>query len=266
MLHVALWVLGRVGGRTAAAALTAGAVLAGPPDVAAQDRPVELELVLAVDASASVQRDEFDLQVRGLAQAFRHPAVLAALDALDGREVAVTVVQWSSPGRQHVAIPWMRIGDRAGAAALSAKLARMPRYVTSGGTATGQAIAFARGLFGANGYRGARRVIDVSGDGRANMGRHPSAARDDAAAAGVTINGLAILNEEKNVDRYYAEHVIGGPGAFLMTAADYGAFARAIRRKLVREITGSGIAALPGGPEPRSRIVGRSGREAAAVP
>jgi hypothetical protein len=236
--HIAL-------GLVAAVGVWIGATAA----VWAQGGDVELELVLALDASASVQRNEFDLQAQGLAQAFRHPEVVQALTALNGRQVAVTVVQWSSPARQRVAIPWTLINDRAGAEALSERLAAMPRYVASGGTATGQAIVFAQRQFRENGYRGARRVIDVSGDGRANMGRHPAEARQAAVAAGIIINGLAILNEEADVDRFYADHVIGGPGAFLMTATNYTTFREAIRHKLVREILGMGMVKAPSAPD-----------------
>lgn len=227
--------------RTALAAVLL-AWLASLPAVA---RPVALELVLAIDASASVQRGEFDLQAQGLARAFRHERVLSAIDALGERRIAVTIVQWSGPARQRVAVPWTLIGDRAKARAFARDIDHMPRFVTSGGTAIGQATAFAQQELAGNGHDGARRVIDVSGDGRANMGRAPERARDTAVAAGITINGLAILNEEAGVDRYYADHVIGGPGAFLMTAQTYETFARAIRRKLVREITGAGVASAP---------------------
>lgn len=233
------------------AALAAGVLAWLVPSPAAA-QAVELELVLAIDASASVQRGEFDLQAQGLARAFRHERVLAALDALGERAIVVTIVQWSGPARQRVAIPWTVIDNRAQSRAFARKLDRMPRFVTSGGTAIGQAIAFARQELGRNGEDGARRVIDVSGDGRANMGRAPDRARDTAVATGITINGLAILNEEAGVDRYYADHVIGGPGAFLMTARNYETFERAIRRKLVREITGAGVAAVPSADGPRT--------------
>lgn len=203
---------------------------------------VALELVLALDSSSSVSRSEFDLQARGLAQAFRHADVTRALQAAGVNGVAVAVVQWSSPGRQRVALPWTRLHNPESAAAFAEKLAVIPRYVASGGTAIGQAMMFARDLLEKNDFSGARKVIDISGDGRANMGRTPRSARQITNAAGITVNGLAIVNEEPRVDRYYAENVIGGDGAFLMTAQDYGDFARAIRRKLVREITGAGIA------------------------
>lgn len=219
--------------------LLAGLLSFGGPVARAQS--VELELVLALDASSSVSRREFDFQAQGLAEAFRHPEVRRAIAALGGGGLAVTVFQWSGPGRQSVAVPWRRIADAAGAQDLAGALAAMPRYVTGGGTAIGPALAFGQDLFAESPFKGARRAIDISGDGRANMGGAPQPVRDRLAAAGVTVNALAILNEERALDRYYAETVIGGPGAFLMTAADYTVFAEAIRRKLAREIAGAGM-------------------------
>lgn len=218
---------------------------------------VELELVLAIDASASVGRAEFDLQARGLAAAFRHPEVAAAISALDGRAVMVSLVQWSSPDRQRVGVSWTRIMNASDARTMAGKIARMPRYVGSGGTAIGQAIAYAQAHLDGNGIDGRRKVIDVSGDGRANMGRMPSRSRDEVVDAGTTINGLAILNEETGVDRYYSENVIGGAGAFIMTATDYSSFQEAIRRKLVREITGAGIVRGPDVAPSRSQLGAR---------
>ena len=220
--------------------LLAGLLSFGGPPARAQSA-VELELVLALDASSSVSRREFDFQARGLAAAFRHPEVRRAIRAVGGNGVAISVFQWSGPGRQHAAVPWQRVADAAGAESLAAQLETMPRYVTGGGTAIAPALAFGEDLIATGPFAGARQAIDISGDGRANMGGAPQPVRDRLAAAGVTVNGLAIINEERAVDRYYAEAVIGGPGAFLMTAADYTVFAEAIRRKLAREIAGAGM-------------------------
>ncbi len=205
----------------------------------ARAEPVALELVLAVDASSSVDFAEFDLQARGLAAAFRDPAVHDALRSIGEPGIAVTVLQWAGARRQKLAVPWRRLGDAADAVALAEALAAMPRYVVRGGTAIGDALKVATEVIETNGFEGRRRVIDVSGDGRSNMGRPPGYLRAEAVARGITINGLAILNEEAGVDRYYLDNVIGGDGAFLMTAANYQDFAQAIRRKLVREISGS---------------------------
>jgi hypothetical protein len=207
---------------------------------------IELELVLAVDASSSVDRAEFALQMQGLAWAFRDRAVRAAIRSVNG--VAVTLLQWSSTGRQAVAVPWTLLRGDADAGEFAAALATAPRRVRSGGTSIAAALDAAYAEIAGNAYLGTRRVIDLSGDGRANMGARPSRARDRIAAAGVTINGLAILNEEPALDRYYAKYVIAGPRAFLMTAVDYDSFAVAIKRKLIREITGAQMAEAPTAP------------------
>ena len=252
------------GGRVARAAAGVIVVLAGglcgaalaPPRAMADTAPdapsrlaqtaIELELVLAVDASSSVDRQEFDLQMQGLARAFRDPQVLAALRAVNG--VAVTLMQWSSTSRQAVAVPWTLLRADADAGEFATAIARAPRQVRSGGTSIAAALDAAYAEIAGNAYQGRRQVIDLSGDGRANMGARPSRARDRIAAAGVTINGLAILNEEPALDRYYADYVIAGPRAFLMTAVDYQSFAQAIRRKLIREITGAQMADAPATP------------------
>ncbi|WP_200372019.1 DUF1194 domain-containing protein [Rhodovibrio salinarum] len=207
---------------------------------------VELELVLAVDASSSVDQAEFVLQMQGFARAFRDPDVLAALRAVNG--VAVMLMQWASTSRQSVVVPWTLLRGEADAHEFAAALASAPRQVRAGGTSIAAALDAGYAALAGNAYLGRRQVIDLSGDGRANMGARPSRARDRIAATGATINGLAILNEEPALDRYYVDYVIGGPRAFLITAVDYESFAQAIKRKLIREITGAQMVQAPGGP------------------
>jgi hypothetical protein len=202
--------------------------------------PVDLELTLCVDASSSVSFDEFFLQTRGLAEAFRSRPVIEAIRAVGG--IAVTLMQFSSADRQRTAVDWTHVPDAVAAAALAEAIERGPRYVTAGTTAIGSVISQASEGFRNNGFEGARLAIDVSGDGRSNEGLLTPFARDRAAAAGITINGLAILNEEPNLDRYYLENVIGGAGAFVSSAADYQDFAAAILAKLLREIGGLPLA------------------------
>ncbi|RDD63814.1 DUF1194 domain-containing protein [Ferruginivarius sediminum] len=216
------------------------ASLAAPADARAE--AVELELVLAVDASSSVNRAEFDLQVTGIARAFGHPSVLNAIEAVGGNGIAVTLLQWSGTDQQKLAVPWTRVHDPDTAGSFGDAVGVAPRYVLTGGTAIGQALEAALAAFEGNGFEGRRRAIDISGDGRANVGLRPEIASQGAAAAGITINGLAILNEEPGLDRYYLDNVIGGPGAFLMTATNYDDFATAIRRKLIQEIAGAPVA------------------------
>ncbi len=202
--------------------------------------PVDLELTLCVDSSSSVSFDEFFLQTGGLAEAFRSRPVIEAIRAVGG--IAVTVMQFSSADRQHTAVSWTHVVDGEGATALAEAIGRSPRYVTFGTTAIGSVIAVAADGFRDNGFEGARLAIDVSGDGRSNEGVLTPFARDRAVAAGVTVSGLAILNEEPDVDRYYLENVIGGPGAFVSSADDYQDFASAILAKLLREIGGLPLA------------------------
>ena len=208
-----------------------------------QTRPVDLELVLAIDTSASVDAREYALQVDGLVAAFQNPEVVAAIEALGQAGIAVCVTQWSSAGQNRVALDWMPLRTRVDAEAFAQQLADMPRYYIDGGTALGAAIVFAGRLFDNNAWDGNRRVIDVSGDGKDNEAHGVRVARDGAAAAGITINGLAILNEDFVLDRYYRDYVIAGPAAFVVAAADYQAFAAAVRTKLIREIAGLPVAA-----------------------
>lgn len=208
----------------------------------AQTGSVDLELLLAVDASSSVSAEEFELQTGGLAGAFRDPRVVAAIRASGDLGIAVAVVQWSDSRKQFLAVDWRQVRDEDGAQALAEEIESVPRFLVGGGTAIGGALEYCIRQFDLNDFTGRRQVIDVSGDGRTNQGSQPSDQRDIAVARGITINGLAILNEDPTVDSYYAANVIGGTGAFVMTANDYGAYADAILAKLIKEISGVPIA------------------------
>ena len=207
--------------------------------------PVELELVLAVDASSSVDDGEFALQMRGIAAAFRDADVQAAIAVAGGRGIAVALIQWSEFVSQRKTVDWTLLRDAAGAAALADDIAAAGRAIPGGGTAIYGVINFALHEFDVNGYDGRRQVIDVSGDGRSDLLVPTTAARDRAVGRGVAINGLAILDDEPMLDEYYRRYVIGGAGAFVMTAADYDAFAEAIAAKLIREIGGPRVANRP---------------------
>ena len=206
---------------------------------------VDLELVLAVDASSSVEWDEFRLQMRGIAEAFRDAGVIAAIETAAPNGLAVSLVQWSGVGRFVQAVDWAVVDGEATSRAFAAAVDDAPRLVQGGPTAIGAAIADAARLIQGNVYEGRRRVIDISGDGTTNEGEMPPFVRARVLRAGFTINGLAILNEEPRLDRHYRMGVIGGPGAFLLTADDYDDFARAIRLKLIKEISGPPVALLP---------------------
>ncbi|WP_229677789.1 DUF1194 domain-containing protein [Caldovatus sediminis] len=204
---------------------------------------MDLALCLAVDASASVDHDEFGLMLGGYAAAFRDPDIAAACASGPRRAVAVAMLLWSGIGAQELAVPWTRVEDEASAAALAEAIEASPRLVRPGATALGEGMAAGLAVLGRFPAEAERLVLDVSGDGRHNQGRAPGPVRDIGVAAGVTINALAVLNEEgPELLAHYRDQVIGGPGAFVMHCPDYAAFAEAIREKLWREIGGVPVA------------------------
>ncbi|MCH8926902.1 MAG: DUF1194 domain-containing protein [Proteobacteria bacterium] len=225
------------------AAALAGALLI-PTTAPAQERPVDLELVLAVDASGSVSDEEFNLQVRGLAEAFRHRSVGQAIRAAGDLGLAVALIQWADYRQHALSVDWTVVRDAADARQFAKQVEGVRRSVY-GNTAMGAALKFAILQLEGNGFVGRRKVIDVSGDGPNNQGSAAWLVRDLAVARGITVNGLAILNEDPTLDRYYLTNVIGGPGAFVMTANDYAAYRLAILTKLVKEISGPPTAARP---------------------
>ncbi len=206
------------------------------PTRAQGSQTVDLELALLVDVSASVNDEEFRLQALGLATAFREPAVFDAIRSSARRGVAVTVIQWANRDNQQVSVEWSLVRAEADALWLAAKIESMPRLIHGGHTALGDAVAFATREMESNHFAGVRRVIDLSGDGRTNDGSPLRAAREQAIEKGITINGLAILNELPLLAQYFRDYLIGGEGAFLMVAQDYIDFAQAMTQKLVREI------------------------------
>ena len=209
--------------------------LAGPP-AAQSSRVVDLELVLAIDCSYSVDAGEFELQKIGLAEAFINPAVLDAILAGEHKAIGVTVVEWSGAGAQTVVVPWTTVHDAASAVALAARIEAVPRVTQEGATSISSMIEFGLALFDANRLAGVRRVIDISADGRNNTGHRIGAVVPLATISGVTVNGLAILNEVPTLHYYFEQQVISGPDAFVMEANDYRHYAVAILRKLIREI------------------------------
>jgi Protein of unknown function (DUF1194) len=206
---------------------------------AAAQTAVDLQLVLAVDASGSVDQYRFELQKRGYVAAFRHARVLQAIRSGPNQAIAVTMLQWTGPMMQVPVVGWSLVGDEETAAALAAAIERTPRQLFGGGTSISGAIDYAATLFAKSPFRSAQRVIDVSGDGSNNRGRSVTNARDEAVAAGIGINGLPILALEPDLDRYYYDSVIGGPGAFVVPAKDFETFGEAILKKLITEIAWS---------------------------
>ena len=201
-----------------------------------QEINVDLELVLAVDVSSSVDEKEYQLQVRGIAAAFRHPDVVSAIQASGENGIAVAMVQWSDNEEQALVGGCHVIRDSADAAEYARIIRRSPRIIPGGQTSIAGALSFAIDEIENNNINSSRRVIDVSGDGRSNNGIHPMSIRDNAIDNNITINGLVILNEEPFLGGYFERSVIGGHGAFMMVAEDYRDYAAMILQKLLREI------------------------------
>lgn len=209
-------------------------MVAGAPANAAE--PVDLELVLAVDCSYSVDQNEFRLQMEGLAAAFSSRQVADAILGGPLQAIAVTVVQWSKSDIQVQAMDWARLDSDLSILLFAERLRGLPRLSSAGGTSISGAIAFSHLLIENNGFEGHRRIIDISSDGRNNSGRNLAAARLYTLGHGVTINGLSILNEIPTLHHYFERYVIGGPAAFVEIANSYVDYPRAILRKLLREI------------------------------
>jgi hypothetical protein len=227
-------------------ALLAALIAAPGVPAAAQEVPVDLELVLAVDISGSVDEVEALLQREGYIAALRHPQVIEAIQGGMFGGIAVTYVEWAGDHYQRTMLDWSLLDGADSAYAFADALAETP-LLTAHWTSLSGAIDYAVPLFDENGFEGFRRVIDISGDGHNNRGRPVEHARDEAVATGITINGLPIVNDRPNpwggrppinLDLYYEQRVIGGPGAFMVVAEDYTAFASAILSKLLLEIAG----------------------------
>lgn len=227
---LALCSLGGWGLALAVALWPASAPAADPP------RTVSLELVLAIDVSASVDEREYRLQIRGLAEAFRRPEIVAAVQQ-HPQGVAVALVQWAGRAEAVTDPPWRLLDGEAEVLAFADEIEAAPRRAVGQLTAIGHAIDFSLRLIRDSGFRGRTRKIDVSGDGQNNYGEPAALARRRAVAGGVTVNGLAILTDEPNLLAYYARQVAAGPGAFVLEAASYEDFSEAITRKLFRELT-----------------------------
>ncbi|MCL4189945.1 MAG: DUF1194 domain-containing protein [Rhodobacteraceae bacterium] len=213
---------------------------------------VDMQLVLAVDVSRSMSPGELEIQRQGYAAALTSPEVLAAIAGGFTGQIAVTYVEWAGPDSQRVVLPWTVIAGAGDAARAAGVLGgRFPATLRR--TSISGALLFAAGLFEDNGLSSWRRVIDISGDGPNNEGQPVTAARDSVIGRGITVNGLAIMADDgaggfgggpwgfpgiADLDRYYRDCVIGGPGAFAIGVRAWGEFAAAVRLKLVLEIAG----------------------------
>ncbi len=223
------------------------ALLALPPARADNQEAVDIELVLAIDVSGSVDEEEAALQRRGYLTALVDPQVLQAIAGGEKRKIGVTYIEWAGYHYQRVVVDWAVISDKASAERFVSRIAEVP-ISTERWTSISGAIEFSMKRFDASPYRGTRRVVDISGDGRNNNGRDLGEVRREALERGIIINGLPIVNDrptrwgsppERHLDIYYRDQVIGGPGAFYIVADGFNAFANAIRTKLVREISGT---------------------------
>lgn len=220
---------------------------------------VDVELVLAVDVSYSMDLDELALQREGYAQAIISKEFLQALKNGPHGRIAITYFEWAASTDQKIIIPWRVIDGPETADAVANEIAKTPIRRASRTSISG-AINFAMPLFDENPHRGLRRVIDISGDGPNNNGAPVVIARDAAVEKGVVINGLPIMVKEPsystmdidNLDLYYEDCVVGGPGAFVVTIKDRDKFKEAIRTKLLLEVAGR---------TPERPVVPAAGRE-----
>jgi Protein of unknown function (DUF1194) len=208
----------------------------------ANAEPVDVELVLAVDVSESMDRDEFAVQRAGYVRALRDPVFIRAAHSGPSGRIAVSYFEWAGSIRTTSIVPWQVIDDAESAFHFAAQLEARPFDVFRGTSISG-ALGFGASMLAANSFQGRRLVIDISGDGPNNFGPPVAAARDAALAHGVTINGLPILIRPSPtfpaMDRYYAECVAGGQGAFVLPVRAVSEFATAIRRKLILEVSGA---------------------------
>jgi hypothetical protein len=227
----------------------AGIAAPNPKHPIADTRPaapsVDIELILAVDVSYSMDMDELAVQREGYAQAIVSKEFLQALKIGPNGKISVTYFEWAASGDQKIIVPWRVIDGPEAADAVADEIMKTPIRRASRTSISG-AIYFALPLFDANPYRGLRRVIDISGDGANNNGSPVTIARDTALAKGITINGLPIMVKEPsystmdidNLDFYYEDCVIGGPGSFVVSIKDREKFKEAIRSKLILEVAG----------------------------
>jgi hypothetical protein len=234
-------------------ALVAAASIAARPALA-EEGTVDLLLVLAADVSRSVDEKKFKLQRDGYAAAIADPRVVRAMTAGPAGRIALCFIEWASNGEQTVVIDWTAVAGDGDAQGISARVREAPRSFM-GRTSISAAIDYSMAHLARSPFQAPRRIIDVSGDGTNNSGRPVTQARDEAIAAGVTINGLVILSEVPlptnpqhthppgGLTAYYESNVIGGPGAFVLEAENFESFGQLMISKLIKE-----IAAVPSRP------------------
>ena len=220
------------------------ALCLGPVHAPARAEAVSIELVLAVDTSASVDAMEYSLQMRGIAAALESDDIIEAI-GLHKDGVAIAVLQWSGGLLGNIAVDWTVVSSENSVRVLARKIAQVPRANTGNFTAISTAIIRSMEMLETNVQVGKYRRIDISGDGRNNSGQHPAIARSIAINRDITINSLAILDGDPGLAAYYRVNVTGGPGSFVISADDFEDFAEAMIRKLGRELTVQLSAAPP---------------------
>jgi Ca-activated chloride channel family protein len=204
--------------------------------------PADLALIVALDCSASVTFDEFNLMAGGCAAALREPEVVAGLIGGPRKASYCALLLWSGATEHELSVDWTRVDSKQAAEQFARDVEETPRFGLAGLTAIGAALLAAESMLARIPDTVPRRVIDVAGDGRANDGPAPGPIRDRLADAGVTINGLCVLHEEADLVESYTREVIGGPGAFALQCQDYAGFAEAMRQKLEKEVAMRGTA------------------------
>jgi hypothetical protein len=225
------------------------AALAATTPARAADLPVDLQLVLAVDVSRSIDEVEAELQRRGYIEALTNDRIIDAILSGEHKRIALCYTEWAGTHYQVVVIDWTVIDSARAARGFAEKLSEAPRESQSW-TAVGAALAHAGQRFEGSGFTSKRRVIDISGDGRTNDGPPAEMVRDRLVGQGIVVNGLPVMMNRSNfgrppdlmLDKYYEENVIGGSGSFMIVADNFDHFSRAVRTKLVREISSSGSA------------------------
>jgi hypothetical protein len=226
-----------------ASTLAAPALLLRPRALRAA-QPVDVELILAVDVSRSVDTQEQELQFKGYEAAFRDPRLAEGVAGGPVGSIGVLFFTWSGWNQQEILVPWTRLSGPADCHAFADALAEAPRK-THLYTSISGAMDFAAQQFG-RAFEGTRQVVDISGDGVNNSGRPVAEAREAALARGIVLNGLAVIDNTPlppalaaglpPLEDYYRDEVIGGPGAFLVVAEGFESFETAVRRKIIREI------------------------------
>ena len=258
--------LALVGPASGVSAASAAPPLAGPVQGPLE---VDVALVLAIDASGSIDYQEAELQRKGFAEAFLSKEVIQAIQSGSLGRIGVAAIYFSSRqyGVMSVPVNWMVVRDQKSAEDFVKKLVSAPRQ-SARGTSISDALELSARLLATGPYRSAKQVIDVSGDGANNAGRRVMEVRDEVLAKSITINGLPIIDDttQQDLDKYYEGCVTGGPGSFVIAAKGFGDFARAMRRKLILEISGLTPEQMPAGNPLLKKVAAATTQSAPARP